>query len=62
MRVQIRVDGASTEDVRSLMVALHRVGHTGELTVGCDGPYKWIATTPKVQAVDFTRIVREWDR
>jgi hypothetical protein len=48
MRIQITFDGASTDTVREMAVALHNVGLTGKLQVGCDGPEKWNGTTPKM--------------
>lgn len=48
MRISIHADGVPTEQVREIAVALHRVGLTGELKVGCDGPHHWKVETPKL--------------
>ena len=57
MRVSIHVDGATTPEIRSLIVALHRAGHTGALEVGCDGPTLWNARTPKMMDGSWQKVL-----
>lgn len=57
MRVQLVSDSASTEQVRKLGVALHRIGMTGELKVGLNGPEKWTFTSPHLTERQFALVV-----
>lgn len=57
MRMSLHIDGATTEQVRALTVALHRAGRTGELQVGCNGPDLWSATTPRLSDADWRFVV-----
>lgn len=58
MRVSLHIDGATTAEVRTLIVALNRAGRTGELQVGADGPNLWSATTPKLSDGQYATVVR----
>lgn len=57
MRIRISFDSADTERVREMCVALHRVGLTGELRVGLNGPECWEGETPHLQPWQFASIV-----
>ena len=57
MRVQLVGDSASTEQVRKLCVALHRIGKTGELQVGVNGPEAWAFTSPHLTERQFALVV-----
>jgi len=56
MRAQIVVDSATTSQVRRLAVALHKVGLTGQLSVGVNGPDLWQASTPKLTELQFDQV------
>ena len=62
MRIQIKVDGASTAQIRDLAAAMHAVCLTSELTIGLDGPELWNACTPMLtpgqHAVVVARLVK----
>jgi hypothetical protein len=57
MRVSIQFDSASTEQVRQLAVALHKVGLTETLNVGVNGPEKWSGHTGKLTPNQFASVV-----
>lgn len=57
MRVRICFDSASTEQVRALAVALHKVGHTAELQVGVNGPEAWSGSTPHLTPNEYASVV-----
>lgn len=57
MRIRIEADGATTEQVREMAVALHRIGFTGELQVGCEGPEHWKLQTPNLSPAQFAQVV-----
>lgn len=59
MRIAIHFDGATTDAVRELAVALHRVGLTEELAIGCDGPELWSGRTPKMHSSNWARVATE---
>lgn len=56
MRVQIKFDSATTEQVRQMCVALHRVGLTAELSVGVNGPSHWAGCTPHLSESQFASV------
>lgn len=56
MRITISFDSAETPDVRQLAVALHRVGLTGELQVGVNGPERWSGRTPPLRPNEFATV------
>ena len=62
MRIRIRVEQASTGQVRDLAAALDGIGLTGMLTVGLDGPELWSASTPMLttqqHAIVVARLVK----
>jgi hypothetical protein len=57
VRIQMSIDGASTEAVRELAAALSQVGLRQTLQVGCDGPEKWTAITPKMTPTQHASVV-----
>lgn len=57
MAVTVRHTGLPTDKVRETAVALHQVGHTGELRVGVDGPEKWTVETPNLTPNQFAKFV-----
>jgi hypothetical protein len=57
MRVTIKFDSATTEQVRLLAVALHKVGKTGQLQVGVNGPEHWCGETPPLRPNEFADVV-----
>jgi len=64
MRITIKFDSAETERVREIAKALHNVGLTAQLTVGLDGPEKWVGETPPMQPWQFASVVAnlvKWD-
>lgn len=56
MRVKITGDSATTEQIRSLSVALHRVNMTGQLQVGVNGPDHWGFSTPNLTPSEFCKV------
>lgn len=59
MRIRIKFDSATTTQVRDLCVALHRIGKTGELQVGVEGPNHWGGVTPPLTEREFMSVV-DW--
>lgn len=57
MRVRLVGDSANTDQVRKLAAALHRIGKTGELKVGLNGPECWSFESPHLYPVQFGLIV-----
>ena len=57
MRVSLVGDSASTDQVRSLCVALHRIGLTATLQVGVNGPEAWRFETPALSEQQFAMVV-----
>lgn len=57
MHTQLKGHGASLDAIRELMVALHGVGLTGQLQVGCDGPEKFTYETPHLTPNQFASVV-----
>lgn len=59
MRVSIRFDSATTEQVRQLSVALHKATGNNRITLGVEGPECWHGETPPVTPNQFARVVAE---
>lgn len=59
IRYTITVDSATTEEIRALMVGLHRAGHTQTLKTGVNGPDCWAGTTPPLYADDLDTVLTE---
>ena len=57
MRIRIVADSATTPQVRQIAVALHRIGKTGELKVGLNGPEMWSLETPHLTERQFALVV-----
>lgn len=57
MRVQLVGDSADTPQVRKLAVALHRIGLTGSMKVGLNGPEKWSFESPLLTERQFALVV-----
>ncbi len=57
MRIQVKFDSATTEQTRSMAVALHKANHPGELQVGVNGPECWTGETPMLTPNEFATVV-----
>lgn len=59
MRVRLVGDSASTEQVRKLAAALHRLGEStsGQLKVGLNGPECWSFESPPLYPRQFALVV-----
>lgn len=62
MRIRITVDSATTEEIRDLMVGLHRAGRTRTLETGVEGPERWSGMTPPLTVREFETVVNELDK
>lgn len=59
IRFTLTVDSATTEEIRALMVGLHRAGHTQTLKTGVNGPDCWAGTTPPLFPHEFDAVLDE---
>lgn len=57
MRVTIRFDSATTEQVRAMSVALNGVLGNNRLTLGVEGPEHWHGETPPLRENQFAEVV-----
>lgn len=57
MRISIHIDSAPTQQVRDLAAALSLAGLRESLTVGCDGPELWSATTPMMTPQQHATVI-----
>lgn len=57
MRISIHIDSAPTQQVRELAAALAGVGLRETLTVQCEGPEAWSATTPMLTPNQHAAVV-----
>ena len=53
MRITVTIDSATTDEIRSAMVGLHRAGRTAQLATGVNGPDHWKGTTPPLTPDQF---------
>jgi hypothetical protein len=56
MRVTIKFDSATTDQVRELSVALQRATSNNRMTLGVEGPEGWHGETPPLTPDQFARV------
>lgn len=59
IRYTLTVDSATSDEIRAVMVGLHRAGHTATLKTGVNGPDHWVGTTPPLHQEDFDTVLAE---